>query len=423
MKTPKTNKRAISANGLALLTILLVSSAVPAQADWFVEAGPFYRGGVKISVDGGSRAAGSGINVATPGSRGAASMAPGALLTDDGSAAVFRQFDDGYVGPSGWVWAQEAGVTQFFAYETPGQYDAGASTLTFTRSLTATSGSSTRTTTQVTDSGPSGWNDSTKTNGFGVMAAVGYHLRQRTTEEDLERGEEERNHELSLLFRVGWLEGLGANFRNRSAFGQNVSTRSVTSSVTSSEVQQFTYDTFGNPFFPTAPYTMSDPSGVGPMISDTPDSVNTLSRTDSPQSSTRTSGFQTQSLVDLELDVEAFTFQFGPRWVWGEKEGVSLFVQPLATLNLIDASATRNEYYRDSNGRQIATWRDDADDQSWRWGAGIQVGLQACLSENWYLNGSGGYEWVKSTHLNVGPDRVRIDLSGYQFELAIGRRF
>jgi len=424
MKNPKTNKHTTQARRLAVLTLLLAASTIPARADWFVEAGPFYRGQVKISVDGGSRAHDAGINAAAPGTRGGTAMAPGTLLNDDGTAAIHREFDNGYVGPSGWVWAQNEGITQFFAYETPDQYNAGANTLTYARTLTAAGGSATRTTTRVNDSGPAGWRDSTRTNGVGLIATLGYVLSERDDEADVNEGENGNNSEWSLLFRFGWLDGMGANFRNRPAYHQNVSSTRVTSSINNTEVHQYTYDTLGNPFFPAAPYTMSDPGGVGPLISDTPDSITTLSQTETlTQSTTGRPGYQAQSLVDLELDVQAFTFQFGPRWVWGPDESLSIFVQPLATLNLIDASAKRTEHFRDSNGRHIASWNDRADDQSWRWGGGIHLGIQFDVSENWHINGSGGYEWVKSAHLNVGPDRIRIDLSGYQLELALGRSF
>jgi hypothetical protein len=424
MKNSTTIKLTTPAKGLAVLTLCLLSTTSSVKAEWFVEVGPFYRGQTKISVDGGSRAHDSGINAPSNTTRGGTAMAPGVSLNDDGTSSAFRAFDNGYVGPSDWVWAQNAGITQYFAYETPGQYNAGADTLRFTKTLTGTSSASTRTTTRVTDSGPSGWKDSKRSNGIGLIATLGLPLRERTDKEDLEKGEEEKKNELSLLFRFGWLDGMDANFHNRPAYQQNVSMNRVTSSSSSAAVQEYTYDTLGNPFFPTAPYTMSDPGGVGPLIADTPDSITTLSRSDAlTQNNTGSSGYQTQSLVDLDVDVQAFTFQFGPRWVWDANESVSLFLQPLATLNLIDASADRQERFSTSNGKTLGTWDDHADEQSWRMGGGIQLGLQASVSENWYLNGSGGYDWVKSTHLNVGPDRIRIDLSGYQLELALGRRF
>jgi hypothetical protein len=422
MKNKISITRSTPTTGITLLSMLLFATATSVQAEWFMEVGPFYRGHTKISVDGGSRAHDSGTLTPSTVTRGNTATAPGAPLNDDGTSPVFRSFDNGYVGPSGWVWAQNAGITQYFAYQTPGQYNAGADTLTFIKTQNGGSATSTRSTTRISESGTTGWNDSTHTDGFGLITTLGLPLNDRTDAEDKEN--EESDHEFSLLFRFGWLEGMGADFRNRPAYQQNVTTTRISSSASSTSVHQYTYDTLGNPFFPGAPYTMSDPGGVGPLISDTPDSITTLSNTDTlSESVTNRSAYQTQSVVDLDLDVEAFTFQAGPRWRWETGERFSLFLQPVATLNMIDASANRVERFHDSNGRNLGSWNDHADDQSWRWGAGVQLGLQVYLSENWYINGSGGYDWVKSTRLHVGPDRILIDISGYELEAALGRRF
>lgn len=414
MKTqPSLNNRFL----VPALFLLLPLSGV--RADWFFEAGPFYRGQMKISVDGGSRAADTGANAATPGIRGGLPSSGVPVLNDAGGSG-FRSFDNGYVGPSGWVWAQNAGITQFFGYQTADQYDAGADTLSFTGTTSGTVGSSTRTSTRVSNVGPSGWNDSKRTNGMGLIGTLGYRLGETDPEED----GEEKTHEWSLLFRFGWLEGMGATFRNRSALRQEVVRRSETNTASSSASYRYTYDTLGNPFFPTAPYAMTDPGGVGPLIADTPQSIDLISRTDSLfPAGARTALSGATSFVDLDLDVRAFTLQAGPRWLYCPEAAVSLYLQPAVTLNLIDATAHRTETFRDDNGRRVASWHDRADDQAWRWGGGIQFGARVTLSDHWYLNGSGGYEWVRSANLDVGPDRVRIDISGYQLELALGRSF
>ena len=407
-----------------LLTLSLILSTTPSgvKADWFFEVGPFHRGNVKISVDGGGRAADAGTNAATPGVRGGMPSSGVPSLNDDGGSG-FRSFDNGFVGPSGWVWAQEAGLTQHFGYETADQYDAGADTLSFTKTLTGTGGTSTRTRTRVNNLGPSGWNDTKRTNGTGLIGTLGYRFGDTDPNRPREDGEE-REHEWSLLFRFGWLEGLGTNFRNRPAHRQEVVRRTQTFASSGSATHQYTYDTLGNPFFPTAPYAMTDPGGVGPLISDTPDTITLLSSTDTlTQTGSRVARSRATSYVDLDVDVQAFTFQFGPRWLWSPQSAISLYLQPAVTMNLIDASARRTETFRGDNGRRIASWNDHTDEQSWRWGGGIQFGAQVALSENWYLNGSGGYEWVQTTKMDVGPDRIHIDISGYQLELALGRSF
>lgn len=404
---------------LRILLLVTFISASGVRAEWFFEVGPFYRGQMKISVDGGSRAAGTGTNAATPGSRGGPPPSGSPALNDDGGSG-FRSFENGYVGPSGWVWAQNAGVTQYFGYETPDQYDAGADTLTFTGTTAGTGGTSTRTSTRVNTLGSPGWKDSTRTNGVGLIGTLGYRFGDTDPDGDGEK----KNHDWSLLFRFGWLEGMGADFRNRPAHREEVIRRTQTYTDSGSATYQYTYDTLGNPFFPAAPYTMTDPGGVGPLIGDTPQSIDLVSRTDGVALiGDRTSVTHATSYVDLDLDVRAFTFQAGPRWLWSPESSVSLYLQPAVTLNLIETTAHRTETFRGVNGRRIASWNDHADEQSWRWGGGLHAGAHFALSDNWYLNGSGGYEWVHSADVKVGPDRVRVDISGYQLELAIGRSF
>jgi len=125
----------------------------------------------------------------------------------------------------------------------------------------------------------------------------------------------------------------------------------------------------------------------------------------------------------LSVEAQAFTLQLGPRILWNSGRRIALLLQPALTANLLDADMRRVETFRQSNGAVIASWHDKSDKQVWRMGAGVQVGVQLALSEQWSLTAAGGYEWVDTYNLSVGPDRVRVDLSGYQLELALGRKF
>lgn len=129
---------------LAVCIGTAVFPVLPASGQWYVEMGPAYRRDMQISVQGGSRAAENGVGwdwtrIGVSGSR---PSAKDSLLNDDGSQAVLRVFDDGFVGPSGWAWARDAGVTQFWGYESDSQYDSDADTLTYRLTLTDTQTSS-----------------------------------------------------------------------------------------------------------------------------------------------------------------------------------------------------------------------------------------------------------------------------------------
>ncbi len=387
---------------------LVGSTTVHAQ--WYFEVGPVYRGDMEISVQGGSRAAESGVQAEKAGTVGRRPSLPENLLEDDGTAQVLREFDDGYVGPSDWEWAQNDGLTQFWGYDSSDQYNADADTLTFQATM-GDSASQRRTTTRTwTES--AGWTGRRRTDGFGIMGTLGYLLRN------------EDNWRLGAQLRLGWLDGIRGNFRDRTAFRQNIERSVYETTLWRDETYTYTYDTQGNPVFPEAPYAMMDPDAVGPMIGDTPESIALSSQQGgSVDRLIGRSRSVAASTVDLKVEAQVFTLQLGPRLLWEPEGRVALLFQPALTANLLDADMRRQETFRHPNGTAIASWSDRSDKQAWRMGAGVEAGAQVALSQQWHVTGSGGYEWVDKFNLKSGPDRIRLDVSGYQLELAIGRSF
>jgi hypothetical protein len=396
--------------GLALGAGWLCAATLSASAQGYIEAGIVYRGDMRISVDGGSRAAGSGVQAAQAGTTGSRAAPQASLLNDDGTAQVLRVFDNGYVGPSGWDWAQAEGWTQWLGYDTRDQYDSTADTLTY--QLTRNNNSRQRRTLTQVESGPAGWTDHTRTDGLGPMVTLGYLFRQ------------EKSRQWGPQLRIGWLDGIGETLRDRPAYQQTLVRTVYESTLRQQQVFNYSYDTLGNPAFPEAPYAMEDPAAPGPMISDTPTTIDLVAQ--SQQTSDRLVGRSAETVtswVDLDIDAAALTLQAGPRLAWALADRLALLVQPALTVNMLDANVHRLETFRRADGTVMASWRDHTDEQPWNLGAGIEIGAQIALSKNWHLLLAGGYEWVEAYHLTAGPDRIRIDLSGYQAEAALGRSF
>ncbi len=391
----------------SLMTVVLPLSAV---AELYLEAGPWYRGDMKISARGGSIAALEGTQAASPGTRGGiASVAP---LTpgDNGTDQVLRTFDNGYVGPSGWAWAATDGISQHFGYNNASQYDATAGTLSFNRS---TSGYDVQRRTITTlASGEAGWSGSERVDGAGVQATLGYRIRQ------------EDRYDLSVQGQFGWLGGIDASFRDQRAWRQDVTWTTRETTASREQVWRYDYDTLGNPVFPSAPYQMTDPAGIGPMIRDTPTTITgegeVASQTDSVVGRRYASAF---SRVDLDADMDLFSLMAGPRFRLRPVERVALLVQGGLTLNLIDADLRRTERFVWDNGTEIARWAHREDEQKWRWGVRLSVGAQVDLTERIYVSALAGYDWVDSASFVIGPDRVEADLSGYHVEFAVGLTF
>lgn len=396
--------RLVFGAGLACL------ATAPVHAQWYFEVGPVYRGDMEISVQGGSRAAERDARGTETETDGARPTLPDPFLNDDGTAQILREFDNGFVGPSGWEWARNDGGSQFWGYDNPDQYDADADTLTF--QLTTSASDSRRRTRTSTWPGSTGWTGSSRTDGFGILGTLGYLFR------------DEDEWSLGAQFRLGWLDGIESHFRNRPAYRQNIERSVYEASIWQDASYTYTYDTLGNPAFPAAPYAMTDPAGVGPMVGDTPESITRSSSSGGSNERLVGQSLSTAvSMVDLKVEAQAFTLQLGPRILWKPKGRVAFLVQPALSANLLDADLHRQETLRQPDGTVTESWSEHSDKQAWRVGAGVEVGAQVALSDPWHVTASGGYEWVDKYSLKAGPDHIRLDLSGYQLELAIGRSF
>ena len=322
---------------------------------WYFEAGPWYRGGMELKAEGGSAAAETGAMAASPGTRGGTAWVDEFGAGDDGSAQELRTFDNGFVGPSGWDWATALGQSQYFGYESAGQYDAGAGTLSFVLSRLETDVE--RRTTTTVEPGAAGWRGEKDLEGVGAQATLGWTFAR------------EDAFEASAQVQAGWLDGMDAEFRGEPAWSQRATW--TTRESTMDRVQNWTYafDTLGNPAFPAAPYEMTTPTGVGPMIADRPsaieEGVSILAATD------RLAGRRTAtatSRVDVDAEMQAFAVALGPRLRWRPTEKLSLVAQAGVTLNLLDADLERTETFAWEGGG------DDRDVERRGRRAGMAVG-------------------------------------------------
>lgn len=380
------------------------------SAEWYVEVGPWHRGDMNIEVTGGSRAAESGARIDRPGVRGDAPSSDLPGMKDDGTAQILREFDNGFVGPSGLPFFFNLGQTQFFGFQDDTQHGAGAGTLSFSRTESVThQAQQTRTTLQ---SSAGTWSDHANLNGYGLQARAGYVFLQNN------------RWDFSGQAQLGWLGGLSRNVTPHNAFRQELRQTTRESRVSRTETTQFVYDTFNNPAFPLGPYEMSDPNGIGPLISDRPIAIQAGAANE-----TRTDrivgrrNVVANSQVHLETDADLFVLGLGPRIRFNMRDDISLFIQGGGTLNLLDVRLQRQESFITDRGRLLGQWNDRSDEQKWLWGASLSVGGQWELTERLTLSAAGGYDWVERSRLSIGPDQVRYDLSGYQVEVAFGWRF
>lgn len=395
--------------GILMAVMVFASSLAYAGGSWFTEAGPWYRGGMKMDVSGGSIDAGNEIGMAAGGN--VVSVPSGQLLNDDGAAQQLRQFDNGYVGPSGWGWARDDGITQYWAYDDASQYDSGSGTLRFKLTL-SDSGSADRELSRVV-AGDRAWKDSQTANGTGGQVTLGRVLQRS------------RTREWSGVLQAGWLQDIGWTAQHRFDDRLTVEHTTYRSAYQRREEWTYTYDTLSNPAFPSAPYAMTDNSGTGPMISDRPASIQRNGAQQVSYSDRVVGSRQVLVHSDVSVDADALllVFNLGPRFRWTPSSRWSLVLQAGVTANMLDAEVERREIFSQSGGQVLQADILQVDERAWLAGASASCGFQFNLNDSFYVLASGGYDYVEPHEFSVGPDRITLDLSGYSANVAFGMRF
>lgn len=390
-----------------LMGVVCLGAATACSADWYFEAGPLFRGSMGLSVDGGSRAARDGIQLAEPGMRGRMAYAASDAASGE-SRQGFQQFDNGYVGLSPWPWERAENVTGYFGYYTPGQYDADANTLWFTRH-TVSFDTQQRTVTTL-ESGPAGWSGSEDLQGAGAQVTLGYALGVIP------------QFQWGVQGQMGWLDGLEASFSGREAWRQQAQWATYESTMERAQTWTYTYDTLGADL-PTGPYTSPPYYSQAPTIADRPSSVVPTQESVVQSDVLIGRGGETAvSRVDFDADLRAFSWGVGPRFRWTPGKVFAVVAQAAATMNLLDAELSREEVFTRDDGQVLGRWRDHRSEQKWLPGAGVAAGVQWSATDRFYVQVDSGWDWVQSADLSVGPDNVSVDLSGVRAAMAVGWR-
>jgi outer membrane protein W len=58
-----------------------------------------------------------------------------------------------------------------------------------------------------------------------------------------------------------------------------------------------------------------------------------------------------------------------------------------------------------------------------RLGAALEAGMSFKITKSWFAGISAGYEWIDDTSMDIGPNTVTLDLSGFSTSATIGVKF
>ena len=359
--------------------------------DWWFDAGPVYRGGMRMNITGQSYAQQLGLH-AVP--------APMVAPPSAGQSGVLgdRVYDDGYVKlDSGTLNPNSvggAGNTWNWGYNQASQYNAQAGTLTFH-----------------------------KQGDVGYQTSAG----SSSTAKDLDGA----GIQLSGGFRIyesgRWSVGLGLGLQGLWGLETKSSVRAFSDTVgrlTVTDTRNVTSAADPNLGFPlpqdyagtyAGPAGGSSTWGGGfPVIGNLPDGRTTSMETLSTSINT----------VDYRVKTDFYEFTLGPKIGYQASESVSLHLTPKLGLALLDVSAKRAETFVDSTQGNLGNWNDSSSSSKWRFTTGLSAGADVDLGGGYYAGLNGGYEWtVADVSFNLGPNNVSFSGSGYVFGLTFGKRF
>ena len=361
------------------------------------------------------------------------------LPGDDIATYADRSFDNGFVNES--PPTEATGFTWYWGFDSADQYDAGSQTLSFTRD---TAVNATRTYTDTAEGRRS--------------------LRDSQVMLDREALDRERFDGQGALIEVSraWLGGERGDIDWVLGIGLLEGDSLTLSDRTyEAQVEQRNYRTYASEIYEhdlNANYretsTYADPNGVvpgatppyegtydgpGPVINNLPATRDVQSLGSTVNQATRTSRSSGESLlsvdrwdvrndISVDLDMEMVTLHAGLKSGLRLGKRARVFLQGQVALNYVTAALDRRETLRASKdggaASTLATWRDDADEDAWAPSLGIQAGLDLLLGPTWYITSTAGYEYfLDEETFEVGPSRVKLDLSSFQASVGLGRSF
>lgn len=364
---------------LALFCAFAVGSA--SAEGWWMRGGPVYRGGMDIEGSGSSYVQEQNVHA-------------GRVPVPVGVSSAYgnRVYDDGYVrvdpgtGNSSSI---DPSVTWYWGYENAGQHDPGAGTLSFSKSMQG-----------YVETRNSPFDDDDNGAAGGIELQVGRPLR--------------RGH-VAIDACIG-LQALWG--------GGSLRARTYEESVGRATIID-TYD--------ASAITMPDPGHQGtyagpfdtPAVIPSPVIPNVPS---SRSSAFRSTGSVVYNDIDMDVDTDLYALWIGSRFAVQPTEALSLGATPRVSLNYVDASVERDERFilkqPDGATTTLASWHDCASESEWLLGLGITTDAFLETERGLLLGASVGYDWMLGdVDVQVGPNKVSVDPSGYSVNAIVGWRF
>lgn len=137
--------------------------------------------------------------------------------------------------------------------------------------------------------------------------------------------------------------------------------------------------------------------------------------------------WQAETQVQADIDAMHYELRLGAQWSRQLGEQWSLTLQPAISAHILDVDISRRETvvarYADGSSESLFSFSEDKSTTEVLFGASLQAGISRPLNDRWDLDLSLGYDYVEESSVRVGPNTVKMDLSGYTAGIAFRRGF
>lgn len=373
----------------AVLSSVILSTSTGLASDFWVEAGPVWRAGIKVKVAGSSYVQDLNRHAALAPLSEPNSVGPVGTYSDRTYTDGYVKLDEGTLNPDA---VGGLGNTWNWTYDQESQFNAEANTLSFHQQ-----GDIGYTTLQST---PITGGDAVT--GAGIQILIGWKIYQ------------DADWRFDIAFGFQGIWGVDSQMSRRS-YMERTSRLNVTDSYNVAEVVDLETG------FPQ-PRTAVD-GYVGQYDVPGPTFTNIPSR-----SVTNIVLSTAENLVNFSFETSLLQFTLNPRFTYLATPRLSLTFTPSLGLSYIQIIADRTEVFTDTSvagvTTTLGTWRDHRSDSGVRFAAGLTGGAAWDLGDGFYAGAFGGYEWaVDAVRINIGPNTASVNGSGYVVGAVLGKRF
>jgi hypothetical protein len=135
---------------------------------------------------------------------------------------------------------------------------------------------------------------------------------------------------------------------------------------------------------------------------------------------------QAENYVEIDIESDLCEFWLGPGLTVRPADNTEIYFISSISLTRVTMDIDRSERFTvthaGGSSDVLNSWHNSTCESEWSFGAGIQVGATVDLTDDWFAGAFGTYDWVDEANVDIGPNSISVDPTGYTVGFEIGTR-